>query len=49
MMLNKIEPVVENIERHEKERGTSKRLNVIAKEIQSKFTKLEKEYDETMG
>ena len=37
---------VENFEKCEKGRGTSKRLNATAKEIQSQFTKLEKEYED---
>ena len=37
---------MDNFEKYEKEKGTSKMLNATAKEIQILFTKLEKENDE---
>ena len=45
-VLNKIEPAVVLSEKHENGRGSSKRLNVKAKEIHGQLTKLEKEYEE---
>ena len=37
---------MEDFERYEKERGTSKRLSAKAKEIQCQFSKVEKDYED---
>ena len=45
-VLNNIESAMEKFEEYEKGRGSAKRLNATAKEIQSQYVKPEKEYEE---